>query len=320
MIGTITLNPSVDRRYNLKTFEKNNIYRCNQYSATAGGKGINVTKVIDQLNEKVCAYGFLGGFSGDFINQYLKKKQIQSDFTFINGSTRSCINILSDDGDQVEILESGPVIGTDEIVNLMNKLSNKMDSFSVITISGSIPQGVNLDIYCKIINMANNRGVKTVLDTSKETLLNGISGRPYLVKPNKEELEWLIGNTINNEEQLLKACRQVLKMGARNIALSLGSKGMYFIGEKGSYRVTIPRVEAKNPVGSGDSTVAGFGVSLARELDVIDTLKLANACGVANAMEMETGQISLNNVKELMKRIEVSSIYYGGREIESNNF
>lgn len=308
MITTITLNPSVDRGYRLKEFKKNGVYRCVDYSLTPGGKGINVSRVLNQLKVKVMCLGFLGGFSGEFIKSQLEDLNICINFTKTNSETRTCIGIIEQDGSQLEILEQGPRINKDEIEDFIKKFESILKQSKVIIASGSLPRGVNTDIYKYLINCSNQKDVKFILDSSKLSLIEGIKAGPYLIKPNKEELEAITKFKINTDLDIIKACEHLINMGAKNIAVSLGNNGMIFVGEEGKFKVSIPKIEVLNPVGSGDSTVAGFAVGLLKNLDIEDILKLANACGMSNAMEKETGKININVVNELIKNIKVHKI------------
>lgn len=308
MITIITLNPSIDRRYGLKDFHKNEIYRCEDYSATPGGKGINVSRVINQLDVRPTCLGFVGGFSGEFIKKQLKTLKIKTNFTQINDETRTCLGIIYEDGSQSEILEKGPKINKEEIKDFIKKFKSILDKTKIIIASGSIPRGVNTDIYKYLISLANQKGVKFILDSSKSSLIEGIKASPYLIKPNKEELEEITRIKINNDADIIQACENLMNMGAVNIAVSLGKDGMIFVGREGRFKVNIPRIRTLNPVGSGDSTVAGFTVGLSKNLGIQDTLKLANACGISNAMEKETGKINITIVNDLIKSIKVNDI------------
>lgn len=308
MIATITLNPSIDRRYNIKDFHKNGIYRCEDYSATPGGKGINVSRVINQLDVSPICLGFVGGFSGGFIKAQLKSLQIKTNFTEINDETRTCLGIIYEDGSQSEILEKGPKINKEEIKDFIKKFKLILDRTKVMTASGSIPKGVDTDIYRYLIDLANGNGTKFILDSSNLSLIEGIKAFPYLIKPNREELEAITKIKINSDTDIIDACENLMDMGAENIAVSLGADGMIFVGKEGRFKINIPRIKALNPVGSGDSTVAGFAVGILKNLGIQDTLKLANACGMSNAMEKETGKINIKMVNDLIEGIEVYDI------------
>ena len=308
MILTITLNPSIDRRYNLKDFEKGKIFRTEDYEYTVGGKGLNVSKVIKSFGEEVIATGFLGGNSGEYILDGLDEMSIDNDFINITGETRSCLAIISNDGSQTEILETGPLISQEEEERFLNIYENLLDRVDIICASGSLPKGLDNNIYSKLIKLAKKKNKKFCLDTSGEALKLGIDSAPYLVKPNKEELENLIGDTIDQEEKLIKAGQSLLKKGIDIVVLSLGESGALLFNKNDIYRASVPRIEAINPIGSGDAMIAGMAIAISKAYDCERIIKQGVACGTANAMESETGKVDQDNFLSIMEKVKVEKI------------
>ncbi len=308
MILTITLNPSIDRRYVVDGFEKGRVFRAREVQYTPGGKGLNVTKVIKAFNEPVVATGFLGGRSGEYIKDQLDDMNIQHKFVDIRGETRSCIAILSDDKSQTEVLEDGPYIFKEETLNFYELYRDIIKECEIICASGSLPKGLTSDTYRKLIDIAKEQNKKFILDTSGEALRLGVEGAPFLVKPNKEELENLVGHSIINEYEIFKSAKHLLDKGINIVVISLGSKGSVVFSNDYAYMVKPPKVNAINPVGSGDSMVAGFAVALKRNYDFETMIRFASACGTANAMEAETGKVDIDNVRRLMKEIKIEEI------------
>ncbi|MBZ2175511.1 1-phosphofructokinase [Schnuerera sp. xch1] len=308
MILTVTLNPSIDRRYNINEFQKGKIFRTNDFQYTPGGKGLNVSKVVKVFGEPVVATGFLGGMSGNYIEEKLDTMNIGHSFVSIDGETRSCMAILSDDGSQTEILESGPTIAQKDIGRFYDLYKKLIKDFNIICASGSVPNGVNVDVYKDLISIANREGKKFILDTTGQALRKGLGASPYLIKPNKEELENLIGDTVFSEDDIIRGVKFVLEKGVKIVAVSLGSEGSLIFNDNYMYRIKVPTVKAVNPVGSGDSMIAGFAVSLNRNYDFESMLKLASACGTANAMEKETGKVDIDNINKLMKETFIEKI------------
>ncbi len=308
MILTITLNPSIDRRYVVDGFEKGRVFRAREVQYTPGGKGLNVTKVIKAFNEPVVATGFLGGRSGEYIKDQLDDMNIQHKFVDIRGETRSCIAILSDDKSQTEVLEDGPYIFKEETLNFYELYRDIIKECEIICASGSLPKGLTSDTYRKLIDIAKEQNKKFILDTSGEALRLGVEGAPFLVKPNKEELENLVGHSIINEYEIFKSAKHLLDKGINIVVISLGSKGSVVFSNDYAYMVKPPKVNAINPVGSGDSMVAGFAVALKRDYDFETMIRFASACGTANAMEAETGKVDIDNVRRLMKEIKIEEI------------
>jgi tagatose 6-phosphate kinase len=310
LILTVTLNPSIDRRYSVHGFSKGKIHRAKEVQYTPGGKGLNVTKVINVFGEEVFATGFLGGKSGEYIHDRFVDMGIMHEFIQIKEETRSCLAIISDDGIQTEILEEGPRITREELIKFYELYTYLINKSEIICISGSLPLGVPKDIYRDLIAIANRNNKIVILDTSGGALEYGIEAIPYMVKPNKEELEDLLGIRLQTQGEIVKAGKYLIEKGIKIVIISLGNEGAIVLSEDQVYRINIPEVEAINPVGSGDSMIAGFAVAMKRNYDYDMMLKLGVACGIANAMEAETGKVEMNNVKRLMGEIKLSSIYY----------
>lgn len=308
MILTVTLNPSVDRRYIIEDFNKDGMYRVNNFQATPGGKGLNVAKVINNLGEEVITTGFLGGTSGAFIKESLDKLNIKNDFLKISGNTRTCIAILSNDGSQTEILESGPEINRESLDDFYRHFNDLICQAEIITISGSLPVGLKKDTYKELIKIGKKANKRIILDTSGEALNYGIEAKPFLIKPNQDELSRLVDFELRTQEDIIKALEKIKDFGVENILVSLGKEGAILASVEGVYKLDIPKVKAVNPVGSGDSLVAGMAVGLKRGYDMMHTVKLGSACGTANAMEEETGKVSVSNVEKILKQIEVRKL------------
>lgn len=308
MITTVSLNPSVDRRYMIDDFEKGKIFRTSSYEATAGGKTLNVTRVVSTLGENVLATGLLGGKSGEFIEKQLDKSNIAHNFIKFNGETRSCIAILSANGEQTEILESGPSISDLDMTRFLSHYEELVEKSSIIVASGSISSGIPDKIYGDMIKIAKEKNTPFLLDTSGMPLYEGIKAGPTLVKPNLEELEALVGKKLVDEIDVIRAGKLLSKNGIEYVVVSLGGEGSIIIHKDQVLRVRPPRVEVKNPVGSGDSMVAGFAVGLLRKYDLIEILKLAVATGTANAMEAGTGFVDEERILSLVKRVRVDRL------------
>ncbi|WP_418964992.1 1-phosphofructokinase [Cetobacterium sp.] len=305
MILTITLNPAIDVRYKIDNFEVNGVFR-GKSNKTAGGKGLNVSRVLRLLGEGVEASGFLGGNSGEWISSKIKEDGVVDSFIKTDSETRSCIAILGKDT-QTEILEPGQNIPQQDIEKFLEFFKNNIHRFETICVSGSVPQGVQQDIYKTICQLAKNK--KVILDTSGKYLLDGIKGNPYLIKPNREELEGLLGRKLSTFEELLNGAKEIKSIGCKNLLVSLGKDGAIFIDENEEvFKINIPKVEIKNPVGSGDSAIAGFAYGLNTNKTLEETLKWSMACGISNAMMEGTGTVDLNTINNLLDRITVEKI------------
>ncbi|HFI0271429.1 TPA: tagatose-6-phosphate kinase [Streptococcus suis] len=310
MILTITLNPSVDIAYQLNQFRLDSVNRVEKVQKTAGGKGLNVTRVLKQIGEDVLATGFIGGELGNDVKNQLYQNHIKSSFVEISGETRNCIAILHE-GQQTEILEQGPTIQEHEALNFIEHLRNLLSKVEVVVISGSLPKGLESDYYVKIVELCKKFGVAVVLDCSGEALKKVLESKekPTVIKPNTEELSQLIGSDVTDENQELQSVlSSQMFQGIEWIVVSLGAKGAFAKHKDKFYRVRIPKIDVVNPVGSGDSTVAGIAASLAHVLPDVELLKNATILGMLNAQEEQTGYVNLEHSEELYSKIEVEEV------------
>lgn len=310
MILTITLNPSVDIAYQLDTFHLDTVNRVENVQKTAGGKGLNVTRVLKQIGEDVVATGFIGGEIGSYVKKQLTRNDIKNSFVEIGNETRNCIAVLHD-GKQTEILEQGPTIQEHEALNFIEHLEIILNNVDVVVISGSLPKGLANNYYVKIIELCKKCGVAVVLDCSGKALKNVLESqqKPTVIKPNTEELSQLIGKEVTDDIQELKSVLSgQLFQGIDWIVVSLGAKGAFAKHKDKFYRVKIPKIKVVNPVGSGDSTVAGIAAGLVHALPEAELLKNATVLGMLNAQEEQTGYVNLVHSESLYSQIEVEEV------------
>ncbi len=305
MIHTVTLNPSVDRMYFIDTFEKDGTIRPKEYFYDAGGKGINVTKVLNALDVYVHAYGFLGGTSGLLIKNAMEAMNVNALFTPIDGESRTSISIKASNGEVFELAETGPSISQVAINEIMHTLQSSISENDIVILSGSLPDGVPGSIYADIIELINEKGATVILDTSGQALQEALIGKPSIIKPNLEELKLITTQSMNDELSMITACRSLIGKGAGAVALSLGASGMLYVTEETVHRVHVPTIDAINPVGSGDASVAGMAYAISKHYDISRMLKYSNACGISNAMHKRIGEIDPKEVNELLNSIEV---------------
>lgn len=305
----MTLNPSVDIKYTLDYFSIDEVNRVDQVIKTAGGKGLNVSRVLKQLDADVGATGFLGGELGEFIRSELKKECIVDLFVPISGKTRNCIAVIHE-GMQTEILESGPVIQDEEIEHFLSNFIKILPQVDLVTISGSLPKGVPTNFYQRIIELCSQHEKLVLLDTNEKLLDASLKGgaKPYLIKPNQEELAGFLGREINSQEDLMVALEDQAFQDIEWVVVSLGSKGAMIKHQESIYNVQIPKVEAVNPVGSGDSVIAGFASGLSRKLEKTTLMRYGIAMGILNAMEEKTGYINPANIDWCMEQIKIEKL------------
>ena len=308
MILTVTLNPSVDISYKLDAFQLDTVNRVQDVTKTAGGKGINVSRVLKQLGEEVAATGYIGGNLGDFIRQELKEMSVLDHFVSCDGETRNCIAVIHD-GKQTEILEGGPTI-TNEQQSFLQKFKKSVEEAALITLSGSYPKGLPANFYNELIDIAALANKPVLLDTSGDALKHALENeqKPFLIKPNEEELAALLNRELQTEEALIEALHHPLFKGIEWIVVTLGANGALVKHDEQVYRVAIPKVKAINPVGSGDSVIAGFASGLSKEMETTALIRYGVTMGLLNAMEAKTGTIDATKVDEYMNQVDVRII------------
>ena len=305
MITTITLNVAVDKAYVIGKLTDHTVMRVNRCTNTAGGKGLNVAKVVHLCGEEVQATGFVGGFNGAYVEDMLKKQNIPSRFVHVQGETRSCINVLDEDGGSTEFLEPGEPIRPEEVQEFLDQFDDIIADSSVVTISGSVPKGVDVTMYAKLIEQIKAQGKKVVLDTSGALLKESIKACPTMVKPNTDEIEDLLGIKVNNHKDLVEGAKKLHEMGIPVVVVSLGGDGALVVSDEGVFRGQPPKIEVVNTVGCGDSMTAAFAVAFARGLSVQEALRYAIAVSAANAMTMETGSFREEDRVHNMKGVKV---------------
>ncbi|MEB8068579.1 tagatose-6-phosphate kinase [Mammaliicoccus fleurettii] len=310
MILTITMNPSVDISYQVDNLSINHVNRTNKWSKTAGGKGLNVTRVLNQLNEQVVASGLKGGKLGEYLEQSLNEHKITNHFFEIQGNTRNCIAILHE-GNQTEILEDGPTISSEEIEHFKAHFEELVSKSDIAVISGSLPKGVDSKFYSNLIKICDKHAVTTILDCSNKALIEVLRGqyKPLLIKPNIDELSELLGEHIDEDiESLKQAVANPMFENIEWVVVSLGSNGVFAKHNDKYYKVDIPQIQVVNPVGSGDSMIAGFTSALMNNATDEALLKKANTIGMLNAQETVTGSINLKNYDDLYNKINIIEV------------
>ncbi|UUV20109.1 1-phosphofructokinase family hexose kinase (plasmid) [Fusobacteria bacterium ZRK30] len=309
MILTVTMNPAIDKIYTVENFQLGEVHRPTEMIASAGGKGLNVTRVAKLMGEDVAATGLLGGSNGLYIDKKVQELQVKSKFGQIDGETRICINV-TDSVNQfcTEILEKGPTISNKEANDFITKFSELIKEASVITISGSLPKGLPTNFYSLLIEKAKKHNKKVLLDTSSEALLEGIKSKPYIIKPNGDEIRDIYNVDINSDEKLIEMINFFKNEGIELPIISRGKDGAIAGLSDGIYQVITPIVQTINTVGSGDSFIAGCAIGIERGLSEIDILKMGAACGTANTQYIQTGYVEPKVVTDYFNQIKVNKI------------
>ncbi|AOM81804.1 1-phosphofructokinase [Salisediminibacterium beveridgei] len=255
MIYTVTLNPSVDYYMDVPDFTEAETNRARETMFIPGGKGINVTKVLESLGSASLALGFNGGFTGQFIADTLSSENVRHDFVQVAGETRVNVKLKTDV--ETEINGTALAIAEEDMNKLIGKL-NEMKKDDWLVLSGSVPESLPTTVYRTITETVAKKGIRVVLDTSGDPMKASLGPDVYLVKPNRRELEWLMDEEIRGREDAIRLGKNLQKQGPANVLISLGGDGAILVTAESVFTAEVPPGKLRQSVGAGDSMVAGF--------------------------------------------------------------
>lgn len=301
MIYTVTLNPSIDYVVHLDRLVDGITNRTSGEEYYFGGKGINVSHVLAELDLDSTALGFVAGFTGEAIEKGTARERVKTDFIHLKQGV-SRINVKIKSETETEINGQGPHIDDEALEQLMRKTDAIADGDTLI-ISGSIPKSMPDDVYERILERLKGRSIRIVVDATKKLLVNSLKYRPFMIKPNRQEISEIFGVEVNDEQTTLTYARELQRMGAANVLVSLGGDGAMLLDEFGEvHRAGTVKGRVLNTVGSGDSMVAGFVAGYIRTNDYAYALRLGSACG--NATAFLEGLATREKIAELMARFD----------------
>ena len=300
MVLTVSLNPAVDKTCRLTELAPGQVNRLESAESVAGGKAVNVAKVLRQFRVSVAAVGFLGGRNGAMIEEALEELGVECHFTAVEGETRTSMNLLETGGRVTELLEPGPEVSGKALREFIKQFTGCLESCELVVLSGSIPRGVPTDVYESLIRLCHMAGCRVILDASGEALRQGIQAGPDLIKPNRRELEALTEKTLESREELERAARGLLSFGVKKVIVSLGTDGILYVDEAGTIWREARKVQTVNTVGCGDTVVASLCMSELAGEDVETMLTKAVAMAAANATTRENGNIPMDTYLELL--------------------
>jgi 1-phosphofructokinase family hexose kinase len=309
----VSANPAIDKRMRVPKLVTGKVNRASDVRAEPGGKAAHVAMVLRTLGADPLWLGFAGGSTGEKLLSGLRDIGIRVLPMMVSQETRTNLEIIDDDGDVTEILEPGLEIAAKEwegFFEACGKAFSQKTLPGMVIASGSLPLGAEPSLYARLTELAHQCGHKMFLDTSGEPMRSALSAAPDFVKPNREEVEWLIGDKIGDRLSWKTAVSQIIQRGARSAVMSLGHDG--FVWQRGmgqeTYYVKALGVTVKSSVGSGDATVAAFAFAEASGFDTEKTLRLAAACGAANCLADAPGRASEADVHELESRVHVEKL------------
>lgn len=310
MIKTVTLNPAIDKTVEIRDFRVGEVNRITSVRLDPGGKGINVAKTIKALGGSSVATGFLAGRNGQFIKERLEDLDVANDFLFVRGDTRTNLKVVDRlNSTNTDINEPGLIeVSEDDLRMLEHNLFSDMKDGDLLVLSGSIPAGVSSGIYREWAEKAKKSGIKVFLDADGSSFEEGIKGKPYLIKPNLEELERLLSRKLSSREELLSAGRCMLDMGIEIVAISLGADGaIFFYGEQVIFANGL-KVDVKSTVGAGDAMVAALAFAISRGDSFEKAVVLSVASGTANVACEGTQPPSRDAVAQYEAQVELNDL------------
>lgn len=325
MIYTVTFNPSIDYIVSVKDFACGIVNRTTEELMLPGGKGINVSQVLNNLDVENVSLGFVAGFTGKQLTKMLSDRGIHTDFIEVeNGMTRINVKLhsikdkaISHSGEneykfdetmpedfeeeETEINGQGPVVSQEELEYLINKL-NQLTEEDILVVSGSICKGISQNIYADIVKLCDEKNIKVVVDASGALLWNALEYGPFLIKPNHHELGDIFGRDMNTQDEIIFYARELQNHGAKNVLVSMGKKGAILVAEDGEvYEAKAPQGKVINAVGAGDSMVAGFLTGYLDTENYEVALKMGICTGSASAFS-----------EGLATRMEVERLFFAG--------
>jgi 1-phosphofructokinase family hexose kinase len=307
MIVTVTLNPSVDRLIYVRQLVPHDANRILRIEEDAGGKGVNVARVLRRLDVPVVATGFLGGRAGRYVLHELHDIDgVDCRFIWVSGDTRTNLAIQEEDGSPPTALnERGPHIRPEELDALLQQVDQLSSEAKFVALGGSLPPDVPTDIYATLAEIAQRRGAKVVLDADGEPLVQGLRATPFLIKPNENETERLLGRTIDTLEDAARAASEIHQQGIATVIVSIGEKGAAVCDEDGCWVAVPPKIKAVSTIGSGDSMIAGFLSVLVRGGTTEEAIRWGTAAGAATAMTDGSDIGTARQIRELLPQVEV---------------
>jgi 6-phosphofructokinase 2 len=305
MIYTITLNPALDRTIWIERIRDDVSNRILEEQSFAGGKSIDVSKVLKNFGVDNIALGFVGGFAGRELEGRLLNEGIQTDFIRVSGETRTNIIIHEKEtGRQLSFNARGPEIRPSEMMQLVEQIET-LPSPNIVTIGGSLPLGVSPEIYRKIITLVKRSQAKVFLDVDGESLSLGMMAKPDVIKPNIHELSELVGHELKEVDEVVAAAREINSQCVGIVLVSMGARGILLVADGQEYLAVPPPVKVESTIGAGDSAVAGFISGMVRGKSLKESLIYAAAAGTATTLSQGTALCQRSDFLKLVTQVKL---------------
>ncbi|MGV8024994.1 MAG: 1-phosphofructokinase [Anaerolineaceae bacterium] len=304
MIYTVTLNPALDKEYCVPDLIPNTVLRASSVKIDFGGKGFNIARMLATFGVNCTALGFVGGHTGDVLNEGLKGIGIKTDFVHVSGETRTNISAVSDkDGGYIKINEPGPRVSVDETNVFLQKVEELIQPEDWWILAGSLPLGIPTDIYARLIHLINTGGAKAVLDSNGDALKLGCLAEPFLIKPNLEEIAKISDVEENDPIGIEKAIARIHELGAKNIVLSAGKEKAICSDGIRRWIGIPPKIKEMNPIGAGDAMVAAMVYKLNKNETILNAFTWGLAAGSAAASLPGTMMPNKSDIERLLNEV-----------------
>jgi 1-phosphofructokinase family hexose kinase len=312
MIVTVTLNAAIDRTLVVPNFQPGQRHRASIGFASGGGKGINVARALKRLGAPVVATGLAGGRTGTLVVEDLTREGILNDFVRIRGESRTSIAVLDPTSNAyTEINEWGPEVTEDELETLRGKLDYLAQRAEFVILAGSLPRGVDPGFYGELVRDLGRRQLLAVLDTEGEPLRFGVEAEPYLVAPNQQEAEALVGHEFVDPEDLASGLDEIVSLGARNVLVTNESGCYALLREDRTemrLRAAAPYIEPVSTVGAGDTLLAGFVGARVAGRSFEEAMRSAVAAGAASVLEAGAGRFDPREASRLTPLVTLEQL------------
>ncbi len=308
MILTLTVNPAIDCTYTTDRISYEDRVYVRSFFEQAGGKGINAAYVIRALGSEVLALATAGGATGKRLAELVAETRLPVQLIPIRNPIRRNLTISDQQGLTIKLDEAGPQISPAEERRIEAATKKRLEGASWLMLCGSLAPGMSVDFYARLIQLARDKGVKTLLDTGGEALRLGLRAGPTLVKPNRQEAERLLNRSLLTRHHAMEAVREIAAMGAEGVVLSLGSDGAMGVWGNGSYHLHAPEIRQACPIGAGDALAATCVWALSRNEPFAEALRWGVAAGTAAAATPGTSFASASETRQMRERVQLEEI------------
>lgn len=310
MIRALCLNPIIDRTYYIDDYQVGTKFMEIPSVCSAGGKGVNSARVMAQMGEPCVLYAFVGGATGQMIVQDMESYGVEGVYFETRGETRTAIDIIdARNGRETEIVEPGEEITKEEEQAFFDRLEADLRPGDIVICSGIRMPGMELSVFGELARLAERKGALCALDVDSKYFASSFPAKYFYAKPNLTELKRAFGIQGELTDKDMPAlAKKVAELGVETFMISQGGQGSLLFTGEGIFKARIPKVNAVNTIGSGDSTVAGFCIGRARGLSVLECARLAMACGISNAMHSQVGFVEKDQVEELLGQVTIQPL------------